>query len=486
MTRVQARRNAAWFLILLMFAVAVRWRDFGNPAIHVDEQYYLLVGDRMLHGALPYLDIWDRKPVGLFLLVAGMRLLPGDGVLAYQLVATLCAASTGLIVALGARRLGARPLGALLAACAYVLWLSFLSGRGGQTPVYYNLLMAAGGYLALCLPERARRREIGAIIVSGAVACLLAGLAIQIKYTPLVEGAFFGLVHLWYLHRAGARVALTVGAAILWGALGIAPTLGAILYFEALGPAAFDTFWFSNFASIALRRGYPASKIAARLAGTTAQLSPFILAAILARRFSDRREALAVCLAWLAAALIAFAMIGAFFDHYALPLLAPLAMIAGLALGASRLAQGFMAVAALALAAFHLSTERDYRAGIYAAAREIEAHSRAGCPYVFAGDSALYVLAHACVPTRYAFPSTLAYAAEQGATGTDEAAEVRRIIAGRPPVIVTLDAPLSPWNEDSKAVIDAALRRDYALALSQPREDERLLVYVRRGLPARR
>lgn len=486
MTRVQARRNAAWFLILLMFAVAVRWRDFGNPAIHVDEQYYLLVGDRMLHGALPYLDIWDRKPVGLFLLFAGMRLLPGDGVLAYQLVATLCAASTGLLVAFGARRLGARPLGALLAACAYVLWLSFLSGRGGQTPVYYNLLMAAGGYLALCLPERARRREAGAIILSGAVACLLAGLAIQIKYTPLVEGAFFGLVHLWYLHRAGARIALIVGAGILWGALGIAPTLAAILYFEALGPAAFDTFWFSNFASIALRRGYPASKIAARLAGTAAQLSPFILAAMLARRFSDRREELAVCVAWLVAALIAFAMIGAFFDHYALPLLAPLAMIAGLALGVSRLAQGFMAVAALALAGFHLSTERDYRAGIYAAAREIEAHSRAGCPYVFAGDSALYVLAHACVPTRYAFPSTLAYAAEQGATGTDEAAEVRRIIAGRPPVIVTLDAPLSPWNEDSKAVIDAALRRDYALALSQPREDERLLVYVRRGLPARR
>ncbi|MBC7047481.1 hypothetical protein G6O52_26505, partial [Salmonella enterica subsp. enterica serovar Heidelberg] len=54
------------------------------------------------------------------------------------------------------------------------------------------------------------------------------------------------------------------------------------------------------------------------------------------------------------------------------------------------------------------------------------------------------------------------------------------------PVIVTLDAPLSPWNADSKAVIDAALRRDYALALSQPREDERLLVYVRRDLPARR
>ncbi|WP_137861700.1 MULTISPECIES: hypothetical protein [unclassified Sphingomonas] len=474
------------FLILLMFAVAVRARDFGNPSIHVDEQFYLLVGDRMLHGALPYLDIWDRKPIGLFLLFAGMRLLPGDGILAYQLVATLCAALTGLIVALGARRLGARPLGVLLAGCAYILWLSFLSGRGGQSPVYYNLLMAAGGYLTLCLPERARHGKIGAILASGMVACLLAGLAIQIKYTPLVEGAFFGIAHLWYLHRAGARIALTIGAGMLWATLGIAPTLAAILYFKAQGAAAFDAFWFSNFTSIALRRGYPAGKIAARLAGSAAQLSPFVLAAAMARRFSDRDEALAICFAWLAAALIAFAMIGAFFDHYALPLLGPLAMIAGPALGRSRLAQGLAAAAALILAVFHLSTERDYRTSIYTAARVIEAHSATGCPYVFAGDSVLYVLARACVPTRYAFPSTLAYAAEQGATGTDEAAEVRRILARRPPVIVTLDAPLSPWNTASKAVIDAALQRDYSLALSQWREEEHLLVYVRHDPPARR
>uniref|UniRef100_UPI001C08B440 hypothetical protein n=1 Tax=Acinetobacter baumannii TaxID=470 RepID=UPI001C08B440 len=68
MIRAGTYRNAVTFLILLMFAVAVRARDFGNPSIHVDEQFYLLVGDRMLHGALPYLDIWDRKPIGLFLL----------------------------------------------------------------------------------------------------------------------------------------------------------------------------------------------------------------------------------------------------------------------------------------------------------------------------------------------------------------------------------------------------------------------------------
>ena len=103
------------FLLLLVIAFAIRARDFGNPIIHVDEQYYLLVGDRMLHGAVPYIDIWDRKPVGLFLIFAAIRLLPGDGILAYQLVATLVAAATASLVASGGRRLGASRGGAVAA-----------------------------------------------------------------------------------------------------------------------------------------------------------------------------------------------------------------------------------------------------------------------------------------------------------------------------------------------------------------------------------
>jgi 4-amino-4-deoxy-L-arabinose transferase-like glycosyltransferase len=99
------------WLLLLVFAFAVRAHDFGNPVIHVDEQYYLLVGDHMLHGAVPYVDLWDRKPPGLFLLFAAIRLLPGDGILAYQIVATLFAAATAGVLVLAAGRLGARPIG---------------------------------------------------------------------------------------------------------------------------------------------------------------------------------------------------------------------------------------------------------------------------------------------------------------------------------------------------------------------------------------
>lgn len=467
-------------LALLVIAVLIRMRDFGNPIIHVDEQYYLLVGDHLLHGGLPYIDLWDRKPVGLFLIFAAIRLLPGDGILAYQLVATLFAAATAWLVMRGGVKLGASKAGALAAAIGYLLWLSLLSGRGGQSPVFYNLFVAAAAILTLRLPELARKGAVRAIVVNGMAACLLAGLAIQTKYTPVVEGACFGLTHLGYLKRAGGRWPAVIAAGAIWALLGALPTLLIMLCYAGQGHVAFQAFWFSNFASIAMRRGYPAMKIIARLSGTTAQLLPYIVCAILSWRTAPRDELKLLMFGWLAAALIAFAMIGAFFDHYALPLMAPLAIIAAPVLSRHRAAIAGLLAYGLLLFAFRVAFQPTDAASVRQVAAVMKANSGHECPYVFAGDSVLYLLSGTCVPTRYGFPSTLAYEPERGATGIDEATEVRRIMEARPPVVVTMDQPLAPWNLDSERAVAAALSRDYALVASEPRGGAHLLVYLRR------
>lgn len=275
----------------------------------------------------------------------------------------------------------------------------------------------------------------------------------------------------------GGRAPLLFAAAMLWAMLGVLPTALVAAAYWWRGPAAFDAFWFANFASVALRRGYPAGKIAARLEGTTAQLLPFILAAIIAWR--TRTATMRLAFGWLAAALVAFAMIGAFFDHYALPLLVPLTMIAGVALsGRPRAAVALIGYGLILFVARVVLIPTD-AASARAVARVMAANDRGRCPYVFAGDVVLYLLADACVPTAYAFPSTLAYDPERGATGIDEAAEVRRILARRPPVIVTMDEPMALWNPATQPLVAAALARDYRLALSTPQEEAHLLVYVR-------
>lgn len=264
--------------LLLLVALALRGWDFGNPVIHVDEQYYLLVGDRLAHGARVYLDLWDRKPIGLFLLYAGFARV-GDGILAYQLGATLSATLTAMAIMAGGRRLGATPRGALLAAIAYLLWLPLLGGRGGQAPVFYNLPMALAALLTLRLPRLVAAERRATIAGQGALACLLAGAALQLKGSALFEGVFFGMAHLVAMRRSGTGWA---GTALLGSGLalsGAALTLAAGGFYGAQGGAAWHIWWFANVDSIFLRPPYPLAQSLGRLAGIGATLSPLILAA---------------------------------------------------------------------------------------------------------------------------------------------------------------------------------------------------------------
>ena len=136
---------------------------------------------------------------------------------------------------------------------------------------------------------------------------------------------------------------------------------------------------------------------------------------------------------------------------------------------------------ASAIAVVGGATRADDGPGARRVAAAVASHAHGGCPYVFIGDTITYHLAHACLPTPYAFPNMLAYATEQGATGIDEAAEVRRILAARPPVIVTSDRRLAIWNAESLAALKAVLP-EYRLVLKERRSGWHTLVYE---LPSR-
>ncbi len=53
-------------LILALATLATRASTYDNPLYSADDQIYWLIGKGWLNGALPYVDIWDRKPPGLY------------------------------------------------------------------------------------------------------------------------------------------------------------------------------------------------------------------------------------------------------------------------------------------------------------------------------------------------------------------------------------------------------------------------------------
>jgi hypothetical protein len=136
------RRTALWMAILFVLAaLALRCSTFGNPGLGVDEQFYLLVGKFMHQGVLPYVDVWDRKPLGLFLLYGLFASLPNP-VIGFQIAASLFAAANAWVIAriLTACMTGpAARQGALLGGLAYLLcwavrWL-WRAGSGVLQPV---------------------------------------------------------------------------------------------------------------------------------------------------------------------------------------------------------------------------------------------------------------------------------------------------------------------------------------------------------------
>ena len=99
------RRDALAMLILAAFTLLTRAWIFGDPVVNMDEQFYFTVGDRILHGQWPFIDIWDRKPIGLFLIYAFADWAFPNPVVGYQLLAACSVGVTSCILFVLARRL---------------------------------------------------------------------------------------------------------------------------------------------------------------------------------------------------------------------------------------------------------------------------------------------------------------------------------------------------------------------------------------------
>jgi hypothetical protein len=491
-TRLWIEHPPGLALLLLAVALVSRMAQFGNPVVGVDEQFYLLAGSRMLEGALPFVDIWDRKPVGLFLIYAAACLPGGDGVLGYQLLATLFAATTAFVIARTARPFAGAHGGAA-AGVVYLLFLGALGGDGGQSPLFYNLPVALAGAAMLRIVARpgfGRRSAALGVAVTG-----LMGLAIQIKYSVVFEGAFFGLALIWKAWREGFRGMRLAAAALAWMAAGLAPTAAAWGWYAAMGHG--DAFVFANFTSIFLRVSEAPWVLIKRLGWIAAILFPLAITALLARRVEpelerDRRRFVT---AWLLAALAGLLVFGTWFDHYALPLLVPLTLAAAPLLG--RPGAGIAVIApgtswripaAVALMLFgtvctaSIVDSNRARRGWGPQAEAIAAQLRGlpDCPFVHDGDVALYQLARACLSTRWPMPLHLKDSRETGAIGVDQVAETRRIMAARPSVVVSSPEPEVHVNRASWDLVHAELKRAYAPGFSRRIGNRDYIVYRRR------
>lgn len=472
---------AAWTaLALFATTLIVRSPYWGDPYLHVDEPFYLYAADRILNGSVLYVDIWDRKPVGLFMLFAGIRLLGGDGIIQYQLVASAFVLATSVVLACIARRWSGWT-GACAAGVAYIAMLPALGGHGGQSPVFYNFLIAFAGLLTLRAAEATTFARTSRL---GLVAMLLCGIAIQVKYTAMVEGAFFGLFLLYVIWHRTRQLRQVVAWGAAYAMCGLAPTAAALSAFAAIGHL--DAFWFANFQSILLRSPTETADVIVRLLLVASVLLPLIVAVPTAcwlqrgQPAAEQKVRYGFVIGWVLAAALGFVLIGAFYDHYALPMLVPLAIAAAPLF--DRRPVGPVLACTVAIwglsAASYSGKSRQSQEEIAALAESVRANLDGGCLFVFDGPTVLQHLTKACSVTRFVFPYHLSLNMERAGLGVDPEQEMRRVLSRRPTVIV--DTPIRRMvpNPRTDGIMRRALARDYRLVASHLVNKSRVHVYA--------
>jgi len=222
-----ARSPHAQFFACLLIALLLRFPTFGDPSVGPDEDFYLLVGQAMHHGAVPYVDIWDRKPLGLFLIYyffAEFGLSP----IAYQVGALLSVSITAFLVNRISGRITGRR-GALLAATLYLGACTALGGIGGQAEIFCNLFVAAAYWMVL---RNLSALQLGAVHPGIHQAMLLLGIAITVKQTSALPAIALGLFVVAIMMRSPRNGTATWRSAFLFILTGVAPSaLIAVAYF---------------------------------------------------------------------------------------------------------------------------------------------------------------------------------------------------------------------------------------------------------------
>lgn len=432
----KGRFNPWFFAALLPVALVMRVATFGDPNLHVDESFYQTVGIAMHHGVIPYVDVWDRKPWGLFFLyylIAFISYSP----LAYQLVATMFATATAWVIGRIAT-IWTTARGGLFAGIVYLLWLNDLHGFGGQAPVFYNLFIAIAALLVMHALERLRQGETSWTVP---LAMLLAGLAITIKPTALFESCFLGVYATAMILRSPLPRRRACAHIVGWALIGAAPMLAISAWYALHG------YWSIYVQAMLFSSAdrpmflYPSTM---RLLVTFIILAPVLVTAVmsLATWQGESRRFISW---WLLAAVLGLLSVPNFYMHYSLPLLVPLCLASAVFL--ARPIAGPLALICLAIIivrttdSFEFARTRQSIAAFAELTASVRRHDDGSPLFIVDGPPQLYTMAGRKWPTPLIFPHHLGDENEKDLSHLSTLGETKRVLALKPGIIVTPSKP---------------------------------------------
>lgn len=185
--------NFSKFLFFLCLSFLIRFPFFFRDYIDRDESTFILLGQSLVDGHLPYTQLWDLKPPFIFFLLGTVIALFGKSFMAIRITAVLVVASQALVTYLIALRFGPKKPALFAGILTVYLCSLFGSVQGLMSEHVSTLFFMFGIYILL------RSQKNQALLYAG----IVLGCSLMTKSNTVYA---LGLLFLFQLFRRGAKL----------------------------------------------------------------------------------------------------------------------------------------------------------------------------------------------------------------------------------------------------------------------------------------
>ena len=330
------------FIGFLLLSFFLRFWTLFVSVLDKDESIYILGADSLLNGNLPYTEIWDNKPPGIFILFSLAMLIFDRSIVSIRIISILATTFTSYFL----YRIGAtidqkqgEKIG-LLAGVLYAIFSLHNDGAAANAEIFFAPFVTVGFLLLF------RNRQLSNIKVF--MIGLIFGIGMQIKYLVIMDTLALVLLGTWFRKERKIKekekeglikkLNSTLKFYLIFGIGLILPAIFIAFIYQFYG--YFDEY---IYATISANSKYIAmldfsfsdllSRLRKQVLGNILLWlclfwSPIYFFVFARGKFKQERNLIYLFL-WFSCAFLAVLLSKRFYNHYFLQLLPPLCLISG-------------------------------------------------------------------------------------------------------------------------------------------------------------
>ncbi|MEB3342358.1 glycosyltransferase family 39 protein [Okeania sp.] len=187
----QINQKLIIFVSFLLLSFFLRFWTLFVSVLDKDESIYILIADSLLNNNLPYIEIWDTKPPGIFILFSLAMLILGNSIVSIRILSIIATTFTSYFLYMIGRNIDEKQgekIG-LLAGSLYGIFSLHNDGTAANAEILFAPFVT-GAFLLLFQNQKLSNIKVFLIGI-------ILGMGMQIKYLVIMDVLALVLLGSW-------------------------------------------------------------------------------------------------------------------------------------------------------------------------------------------------------------------------------------------------------------------------------------------------